>query len=352
MSRNLKWTLLTIIVVLAFALMLVSFASNRKESAEEREREGAVRPPSPVSVHDGQTVITLQPEVQARLGLSVVSLGTSRHSAEQRVPALVLPLQDLGGLRNDYVAAIAKLEKARANLQVSQKEYDRLKGLYHDSQNASAKALEAAEGTLHSDDAEARAAEQSVRIQKDVVRQSWGPVTATWVVQNSASLGRVLEQSEFLVQITVSAGSSSAIPHSVALELPTGSTTSATLVSSFPRVDPRIQGASYLYAAPARPGLTAGVNLVARLAQGAARQGVIVPDTAAVWWEGRAWVYHQTGATTFVRQEVPTDSPAKNGWFVTSGFSPGDKIIVRGSESLLSTELGSQVVGEQGEEEE
>src|SRR5579884_1269376 len=269
MTKNLKWTLLTIIFVLAFALLAVPFASNRKVGAEERGREGALRAPSPVSVHEGQTVITLQPDVQARLGLSVVSLGTSSHRAEQRVPAVVLPVQDLGGLRNDYVTAVAKLEKARANLQVSQKEHDRLKALYHDNQNASAKAFEAAEGTLHSDEAEARAAEQSVHLQENLVRQRWGPVITKWVVQDSASLGRVLEQSELLVQITVPTGSSSTMPPSVALELPSGSTDSATLVSSFPRIDSRIQGASYLYVTPARPGLAAGTNLVARLAQGA-----------------------------------------------------------------------------------
>lgn len=352
MSRNLKWALLTIIFALAFALLLVSFASSRKEGAEEREREGAVRPPSPVSVQDGQTVITLQPDVQARLGLGIASLGTSSHRAEQRVPAFVLAVQDLADLRNGYIAAEAKLEKARANLWVSQKEYDRLKGLYHDNQNASAKAYEAAEGTLHSDEAEARAAEQDVGIQQNVVRQHWGPIVAEWVVGNSGSLSRALEQRDFLVQITVPAGSSSTVPHSVVLELPGGSTRSATLVSPFPRVDPRIQGTSYLFAAPATPGMAPDLNLVARLPQGEVRKGVVVPESAAVWWQGRAWVYRKTGTSAFVRQEFPVDSPAKGGWFVASGLSPGNKVVIRGAESLLSTELGSQVSGEQGEEEE
>jgi hypothetical protein len=268
------------------------------------------------------------------------------------VPAFVLPVEDLGTLRNDFVAAVAKLERARANLQVSQKEYDRLKGLYHDNQNASAKALEAAEGTLRSGEADMTAAEQGARLQENAVRQRWGPAITEWVVQDSARLRGVLEQREFLVQITVSAGSFSAMSPNIALDLPDGNRESATLVSPFPRVDSRIQGPSYLYTAPAKPGMAAGMNLVARLAQGAARKGVAIPETAAVWWEGRAWVYRQTSATKFVRQEVPTDSPAMSGWFVASGFSPGDKVVVRGAESLLSTELGSQAGGEQGEEEE
>lgn len=352
MSKTWKWTLPTVICVVAFTLLLVSFASSRKEKAEERERESAVRPPSAVSLHEGQTVITLQPNVQTRLGLSVASLSAGSQRTEQRVPAFVLSVEDLGGLRNDYVLAVAKLEKARANLQVSQKEYDRLKGLYHDNQNASAKALEAAEGTLHSNEADIRAAEQGVRLQRNAVRQRWGQVITEWVVQDSARLRAVLEQHEFLVQITVPAGSISAIPQNLSLEVPGSSVETATLVSAFPRVDSRVQGPSYLYAALAKPGIAPGMNLVARLAEGAARRGVTVPETAAIWWEGRAWVYRQAGATTFVRQELPIDSPARNGWFVASGLSPGDKVVVRGAESLLSTELGSQAGGEQGEEEE
>lgn len=352
MSRNLKWTLLAIIFVLAFTLMLVSFASGRKEGAEEREREGAVRPPSPVSVHGGQTVITLQPDVQARLGLRVASLSTSSHRSVQRAPAFILPVQDLAESRNAYLAATTKLERARANVQVSQREYDRLKGLYQDDQNASAKAFEAAEGTYHSDEAEKRAAEQDVHLQENLVQQRWGPVVAKWVAQNSAAVSRVLEQHKFLVQITIARPASLQIPREVLLELPGGGTDSAALVSPFPRIDSRIQGTSYLYAAPAKPGMAAGMNLVALISQGVAHIGVVLPETAAVWWEGKAWVYHQTSATTFVRQEVPTDTPVIGGWFVVSGLSRGDKVVVRGAQSLLSAELGSQVLGEQGEEEE
>jgi hypothetical protein len=86
------------------------------------------------------------------------------------------------------------------------------------------------------------------------------------------------------------------------------------------------------------------------MTHGVAREGVIVPESAAVWWEGRAWIYRQTGATTFARQEISTGDPVSGGWFVTSALSPGDKVVTTGGESLLSTELGSQASGEQGEE--
>jgi len=343
MTRTLKLTLIT---ALAFA-----FAHAGNEESEERGREGGIKRPSPVSVHDGQTILTLQSDAQTRLGLRTASLAASTHRAEEPAAAFVLPVQELGELSTGYTATIARREKARATLDVSRKEYERLKGLYKDNQNASAKALDAAEGTFRSDQAELRAAEQGVTLQRNSVQQRWGAIVADWVAHDSSMLIQLLDQHAFLVQITLPFGSYSQAPRSAALELPSGSITTATFISPFPRIDPRIQRATFLYSIPANSAIAPGMNLSARLARGNSHKGVVVPESAVVWWQGRAWVYRQTGASTFSRQEIATSSPVGGGLFVTEGFSPGDKVVVEGTESLLSAELGSQVLGEQGEEE-
>jgi hypothetical protein len=68
-------------------------------------------------------------------------------------------------------------------------------------------------------------------------------------------------------------------------------------------------------------------------------KGLIVPTPAVVWSEGKAWVYQQTATDRFARRAVPTDIPVKRGFFVTEGFSPGDKLVVQGAQALLSEEL-------------
>lgn len=350
MTRALRWTLISAPLVLALTLLILGCPRTGSEAKEERKREATVKPQSPASVRDGQTLVTLQPDTQARLGLRMASLTASARRAEERAIALVLPVEELGELSNGYAAAVAKVEKARANLDVSRKEYERLQGLYADNQNASAKAMEAAQGTFRSDEAELRAVERGVTLQQNSVQQRWGAVMADWVARNSPALRRLFEQREFLVQITLPSGPTSQAPRTAALELPSGGMGAATFVSPFPRLDPRIQGTSFLYSTPAKPGLAAGMNLTARLDHGNARKGVVVPEAAVVWWQGRAWVYVQTEANTFARRALPTQSQIAGGLFVTQGFSPGDKVVIEGAESLLSAELGSQVSGEQGEQ--
>ena len=93
--------------------------------------------------------------------------------------------------------AVARLEKARANVDVSQQEFDRLKALYEDNQNASQKALEGAQGALRSDQADVQAAEQDLLLQTAALRQDWGEVIAKWVIDDPAPLNRFLSSAIF-----------------------------------------------------------------------------------------------------------------------------------------------------------
>jgi hypothetical protein len=86
-----------------------------------------------------------------------------------------------------------------------------------------------------------------------------------------------------------------------------------------------------------------GMNLVARLPQGPARHGLIIPYSAIVWQQGQAWAYLQVSATVFTRKQVSTDTPLANGYFATSEFKPGDRILIRGAQFLLSEEFRSQI---------
>jgi multidrug efflux pump subunit AcrA (membrane-fusion protein) len=129
------------------------------------------------------------------------------------------------------------------------------------------------------------------------------------------------------------------VPKTILLEIPGTTRAGANLVSPFPRVDPRIQGRSFLYLAPAVQGLTPGMNLLARLSVGAQMRGLIVPTSAVVWSEGKAWVYQQTASERFTRRVVPTEVPVEQGFFVAQRFSPGDKVVIQGAQALLSEEM-------------
>jgi hypothetical protein len=330
-------TVLTLAAIQVWTLMLG--CKDRPDHDDEKQAAKTASAPAQITVQNGRIVLSLDAQSQNRLGIAMVALSETSVRAQFTAPAVVLPVQELANLRSGYVAAQAQLEKARANLDVAGKEYQRLKILYQDNQNASAKALEAAEGTMQTDKADVSAAQQQLGLQASFVHQQWGAAVAEWATDNTATLERVLSLQEMLVEVTIPPDRESPPPPAISLEMPTGERASASFASSFPRVDPRIQGRTFLYITPARSGLIPGVNLVAHLATGKPMHGFVVPESAIVWSEGQAWVYREVAANQFSRLAAATDTPVENGFLITKDFSPGDRVVVRGAQALLSEEL-------------
>jgi hypothetical protein len=328
--------------IFAVALVTLFFLGGCKNpfDKDEGDRQAqAKKGPAQISTENGQTVITLDLPTQNRLGLEVATLAATVTRAQATFAALVLSVRDLTASRNTYIAAQTQLQKAHVEAEIAHKEYTRLKTLFEENQNISEKSLQSAEATLRANEADVRAGEQQLTLQESAARQEWGGVAAKWAVEGSPELQRILDQTEMLVQMTMPSGITYGAPKTISLEIPGGTRTEANFVSTFPRVDPRIQGRSFLYLAHAQLGLTPGVNLLAHLSVGNPKKGLIVPTSAVVWSEGKAWVYQQTATHRFTRRAVPTDIPVEKGFFVTEGLSPGDKLVVQGAQALLSEEL-------------
>jgi len=337
--RFAKTSSVGVFIVTVLMLIFLGGCRNRFDKDDEDRQAQTKKIPTQISTENGQTVLILDSPSQNRLGLEVATLAVIVTRAQATCPAGVLSVQDLAASRNSYIAMQAQVQKARVEADVARKEYARLKALFEANQNISEKSLQSAEGTLEAKDTDVRAGEQQLTLQESVARQEWGSVAAKWAVEGSPELQRILDQSEVLVQMTMPSGATYGVPKTISLEIPGGARSEASLLSDFPRVDPRIQGRSLLYRAHAQPGLSPGVNLLAHLSVGSAMKGLIVPTAAVVWSEGKAWVYQQTAADRFARRAVPTDIPVERGFFVAEGFSPGDKLVVQGAQALLSEEL-------------
>ena len=332
----------TLVAVLVWVLM-----ENRKDSAPENNQERG-KAPARVYTQDGERVITLNHSAQINGGVTLAALESTLHREELRGYGSVLQIQELVDLYDKYVAARATAEKARASLEVSRKEYERLKPL-RDNRNVSDKTFQSAEATWLSDDVNARAARQSLLVLEGNLRQRWGPVLARWLQEESPAVARLIRQQDVLVQVTVSPdGHITSAPTSILLQTSGGELRSAKLVSPSPHTDPRIQGSSFFYLAEARePGLVPGINVVALLPVGSQVKGVIVPSSAVVWWQGKPWVYVQKDQDHFIRKEISTELPVKDGWFVVKNLAAGDRIVVSAAQLVLSEELRAQIPGEE-----
>src|SRR5260370_22359181 len=329
----------SIFIVALLTLTFLVGCKNRVDKDDEDRQAQAKKGPAQISTENGQTVLTLDSSTQNRLGLEVATLAATVTREQATFPAVVVSVQDLAASRNGYIASQTQVQKTHVAAEVARKGYTRLKILFEEDQNISEKALQTAEATLRANEADERAGEQQLTLQESLARQEWGSVVAKWTVEGSPQLQRILDQLAMVVQMTIPSGDTYGAPKPISLETPGGARTQATLLSTFPRVDPRIQGRSFLYLAHAQPTLTPGVNLLAHLSVGSLMKGLIVPTSAVVWSEGKAWVYQQTAADHFFRPGGPTDIPLAKRFFVAEGFSPGQKLVVQGAQALLSEEL-------------
>lgn len=333
----------------AIAVLAVwGFMEGRKEFALEQERERPVQVPSRVVAHADGAAVVFDADTQKRADIAVAPVQAVTRRGEIEALAMVLPPQDLIELRNAYIAAQTQVDKAKAALYASQREYERVKALYGDEQNLSLKTLEAAQVAWQADEAVARGAGESLDAVERGARQKWGSVLASAIAGNAPLFRRLAEQREVLLRLATPSGTGvTKAPVTVRVAANDGSFRTASLVSASPQADPRIQGATFFYTAPA-DSLLPGTTLTAYLPTGAEQTGGIVPAAAVVWWQGKAWIYLRSASDRFVRKELPNAMPIEQGWFAL-GMPKGTELVVRGAQTLLSEELRAQIeVGEEG----
>ena len=346
---------LAILGGLAWA-MAASYRRQRHEAEHETEGEAPVPGTSRVSVRDGESVVTLDAELQTRSGLTTTPLVEVSRPSEVRAFGVVLDVQELADLRGRHAAARGETERARAQMEAARKERDRLASLAGPDGGVSARAIEAAEATFLAEKGSADSADAARRAAADGVRLRWGEVIADWMAKDAPELDRLLGRQDVLIQVSLlpdtlpdappdapADASAGPFPVEAMIQSGAGAPVAATWVSPAPRTDPRLQGPSGFYRAPSASGLLPGMNVLCRLPSGAPVQGVVVPASAVLWWQGRAWVYIGRDATRFVRREVDVGNPVPEGWFVRQGLLPGDRVVVTGAQQILSEEFRSQI---------
>ncbi|WP_035358016.1 hypothetical protein [Edaphobacter aggregans] len=343
---------LRIIVVIAAVIALAGgliwgFLARQKEQSAEAQAEAPMQAPSRVASQNGETVLAFDDAAQKTNGIVTAAPIHSRQSVDVQATGVVLQLQPLLDLKTSYNTALTDLAKARAAASASQAEYERLRQLNQDGKNASDKAVEVARAASESDAALVRNAEQSLTILKSSTRLHWGPVIANWLEQGSPQLDALLAQRTFLLQVTSTDSGSLTAPQQVTVKYADGTHSSAHLISVLPQLDPRLQAPSLLYGVAAHPGLIPGINLAVFLPSGPERDGWLVPGSAVVWWQGKAWCYVEESPGKFTRKDIATSKPVANGWFVTEGIDADARVVTVGAQALLSEEFRSQIQADQ-----
>lgn len=305
------------------------------DADEEQQAQAAAEESYLQEAPNGLVAVKLDAETQVRMGLKVASLQAAQAPSEAKGFGRVLDPAPLAAL-------VAEGASAQAALQASTKEYERIHMLYLQQQNASARALEAAEAALVKD-----------RIQVESIRShlllDWGKAIASRD-DLPAFVRSLVMQETALTRVDMSPGeepNASPTAGRIAPARNPENMVEAHLLGPAPTADPQLQTRGFLFLAQADL-LPPGTALTARLAlPGRTRTGVVVPRDALLRHEGETFVYTQTGDDRFQRQAVTPEQSVGEGWFIEKGLRPQEKVVVVGAQQLLSEELK----GQGGEEE-
>jgi len=327
-----------LVLVLAGAVGLVlRFRHSRTEVTREAERDQPVVAPSRVAAGQGTATVTLDSVERRRVGLSLAVVRAAGETAVSRLPAEVVA-------ETERVATL----RAPVSGRFTVPEGARWPGL--------GERVRAGVAIARVSDARPLA----VPISGTVTRVAAQPGA---LVEAGQELLEVADLRRPLVRVAWLEGSGEVPPPNLTLSPGGDLRVPARLVGPAPEADPVTRRPAYLYrGARSWPGAAPGVPLVALLvgaapatrpeAQAAGRTvEVVVPDSAVVQWEGLAWTYRRRSVGQFERVRVKTDQPVPGGWLSGPPLAPGDSVVMRGAEELLSEEFRARVtVGDESGE--
>jgi multidrug efflux pump subunit AcrA (membrane-fusion protein) len=316
-----------------------------KPGGDPDDKPAGVQEKAPAETKPG---VTVDAETQTRIGLKIETPAPAQWEPEMKAYGQVLDPSPLVDLTMD-------LNRAEIALDSSSVELARAKQLKAGN-NISAKAYHDAETTYSQNLSDA----QTARFK---IQTAWGRKIAemTGPVEVPADAERKrdkflegLRDATVLIRVDLPPGDRMENQGQTIRIVSLGGNTapvSATCFDLLPALDAQTQQQGVLFTAdqPATNRLIPGETVTAFIkTPGEPVSGVVVPASAVLRHEGKAWVYVQTETNQFVRAEVPLDRQMDGGWFVSENLSATNHIVTTGAQTVLSAELsgGAFTTGE------
>ena len=228
-------------------------------------------------------------------------------------------------------------------------QYQRLKALNNDDKNVSDKVVQDAFALVNADKGTISANETQLRNLQLQVKLEWGEQLAK-LAQPARSaklmphLAALQTRKNVLVQVNLPIDASAPNVGSTLKISPVNDATSitATYISPATKSD-AIGYKTYYYSAPAellRVGMRVNVSSTTN-----AKTGVVIPNSAVVWYGGKAWAYFKSRPDQFVRKAIETETEANGGW-LNAHVENNAEVVVSGAQLLLSEEFKFQIKNE------
>ena len=315
------------LLLLAFAIggVLGSFYLIPSHADEDSDNDNP-NPAVKLTIKDGVPTLTLTAEEQQNAGIIASKLDVAPPRDYMRGFGTVLDPAGLADLENQYLEAETQVAAAKSRLASSQAAYLRAQVLNKDQQNVSTAQLQSARSSFDVDANALVAAQASTKAIIANTRQAWGKTIANALANSGPEINDLLNRNHYLVRVTLPPDVTISTPPAIASALYGATDVRLRFVSLASTADPKLQGISYLYEAPAQ-NLLPGLALEVTLAVASGEPGLIVPDSAVVWLEGKAWIYIRTQPTIFIRKGINPSARRR----VTDSLSPAFRRMRRSS---------------------
>jgi hypothetical protein len=337
------------LIVMLFWVLV--FYSKDEYEASSQTVEEEIETPSRVSSKAGMTIINVNAATQQQSGIKTSQLKKATHQAAVSTYGNVISIDSLIDLRTRYLAAKAESAVLRTTLNQFNLEYNRLYALNQDNKNVSDKVVATALANLKQNEAKVYAAETTAKNIVESMLQAWGEKLTKLAMNKDASglLQSLIAYNAVLIQITLPFDSTEPLANSTITVAPTAATArtiKAQYISRAPQSNTIMQGKTYFYLATTSE-LRAGMQVkVAGLQAKGQAKGVIIPNTAVIWYGGKPWVYRQTDEAHFSRLPIVTNVEVGDSWFYNGDLQPNDTVVTSGAQLLLSEEFKYQITNE------
>jgi hypothetical protein len=322
-------------LIIAVAVMTVTLGRLFHARADEEEKSITSSAAQLSRDAAGHVFIAIRPAAQKEIGITTEILKPTVRPIEIEAYGYILDPSPLSKLNSELLSAQAALDATSA-------QYRRTGRLYAEHRNASLRDLQAAQASYLTDSSQFEALEQQLR-------NDWGEEVARMDFQERSQLvSALVDRREAMARVTAPIGDQLDDAPRTAQIVVLGheqQPLNARAVYAAPTVIPTLQGQAFLALVgttrfPVRPGTAVSARIPL---SNTSEQGVMVPRSAVVRYAGNEWVYREFDGDRFMRRQMLPAEITDRGYFVTENLAPGTRIVVRGTQTLLSEELKAQI---------
>jgi hypothetical protein len=301
------------------------------------------------AANTGQGAIVLAAKAQSTSGLQTIALTSVSNHPEFIAYGKAVNIQPLMELRHRYLVALTERGGAAARFKQAEQNIRRQQDLYREGV-ASKHNLQVQQAQWQTDKALFDASGVQGKAIIDEARLTWGKKLTEWALSaDDEQLSDFLSGKKTLLHITLPVNKQLTDEvRSIDVEA-SGSRSAAIkaeLISAAPQADATAQGESYFFQADGSR-IRTGMRIASWIPEpGESQSGVVIPKSALIWHMDQAFVYIKTAEEQFSRRPIEHYSATAGGYFVGSGLSAGEQLVVTGGQMLLSEEFRGQIPDE------